>query len=37
MPAKIQPCQWFNKDAEEAAHFYADTFPDSRIDGVTST
>ncbi len=28
---KIQPCLWFNKNAEEAAAFYAATFPDSRI------
>src|SRR5262245_23905576 len=24
-------CLWFNKDAEEAAKFYAATFPDSRF------
>ncbi|TCU26395.1 3-demethylubiquinone-9 3-methyltransferase, partial [Rhizobium azibense] len=24
-------CLWYNKDAEEAARFYADTFPDSTI------
>jgi len=34
MTAKIQPCLWFNKNAEEAANFYADTFPDSRIDSI---
>ena len=34
MPAKIQPCLWFNKNAEEAARFYAETFPNSRIDAV---
>lgn len=34
MSRKIQPCLWFNKNAEEAAHFYADTFPDSRIDSI---
>lgn len=34
MPRKIQPCLWFNKNAEEAAHFYAETFPDSRIDSI---
>ena len=34
MTAKIQPCLWFNKNAEEAARFYADTFPNSRIDGM---
>jgi predicted 3-demethylubiquinone-9 3-methyltransferase (glyoxalase superfamily) len=34
MTAKIQPCLWYNMNAEEAAHFYATTFPNSRIDGV---
>jgi predicted 3-demethylubiquinone-9 3-methyltransferase (glyoxalase superfamily) len=34
MTAKIQPCLWFNKNAEEAANFYAKTFPDSRIDFI---
>ena len=34
MTAKIQPCLWFDKNAEEAARFYADTFPDSRIDAI---
>lgn len=29
---RIRPCLWFNKDAEEAAEFYAATFPDTRID-----
>jgi predicted 3-demethylubiquinone-9 3-methyltransferase (glyoxalase superfamily) len=24
-------CLWFNKDAEEAARFYAATFPDSKV------
>ena len=28
---KIAPCLWFNKNAEEAAKFYAATFPDSRV------
>jgi predicted 3-demethylubiquinone-9 3-methyltransferase (glyoxalase superfamily) len=27
-------CLWFDKDAEEAAHFYAATFPDSRVTAV---
>src|SRR4029450_9528979 len=27
-------CLWFNKDAEEAAGFYAATFPDSRVTAV---
>ena len=30
----IQPCLWFDGNAEEAARFYAETFPDSRIDAV---
>jgi predicted 3-demethylubiquinone-9 3-methyltransferase (glyoxalase superfamily) len=31
---RIAPCLWFNKNAEEAANFYAATFPDSRITAV---
>jgi predicted 3-demethylubiquinone-9 3-methyltransferase (glyoxalase superfamily) len=31
---KIATCLWFNKNAEEAAKFYAATFPDSRVTGV---
>lgn len=27
-------CLWYNKDAEEAARFYAETFPDSMIGAV---
>ncbi|SCW90087.1 3-demethylubiquinone-9 3-methyltransferase, partial [Rhizobium mongolense subsp. loessense] len=27
-------CLWYDKDAEEAARFYADTFPDSKIRGI---
>ena len=27
-------CLWFDKDAEEAARFYAATFPDSEVTGV---
>jgi predicted 3-demethylubiquinone-9 3-methyltransferase (glyoxalase superfamily) len=34
MIPKIQPCLWFDGNAEEAAAFYAATFPDSRIDSV---
>lgn len=34
MTAKIQPCLWFDGTAEEAARFYAETFPDSRVDAV---
>ena len=30
----IAPCLWFNKNAEEAATFYAATFPNSRVDAV---
>jgi 2-polyprenyl-6-hydroxyphenyl methylase/3-demethylubiquinone-9 3-methyltransferase len=31
---KIAPCLWFDKNAEEAARFYAETFPDSRVIAV---
>jgi predicted 3-demethylubiquinone-9 3-methyltransferase (glyoxalase superfamily) len=39
MPAQAQkiaimPCLWFDKNAEEAANFYAKTFPDSRVTAV---
>ena len=34
MTAKITPCIWYDGDAEEAATFYAATFPDSRVDAV---
>ena len=34
MIAKIQPCLWFDGNAEEASRFYADTFPDSRVGAV---
>jgi len=30
----IVPCLWFDKNAEEAANFYAATFPDSRVTAV---
>jgi predicted 3-demethylubiquinone-9 3-methyltransferase (glyoxalase superfamily) len=30
----LAPCLWFNKNAEEAATFYAATFPNSRIIAV---
>lgn len=33
-PAKNTICLWYNNDAEEAAQFYAKTFPDSTVDGV---
>ncbi|WP_166208769.1 VOC family protein [Cognatiluteimonas telluris] len=35
MAARIQPCLWFDGNAEEAARFYADTFPDSAIVAVS--
>jgi predicted 3-demethylubiquinone-9 3-methyltransferase (glyoxalase superfamily) len=31
---KISPCLWFEREAEEAAKFYASIFPDSRIDQI---
>lgn len=31
---KAKICLWYNHDAEEAAHFYSETFPDSRIHSV---
>jgi len=34
MIPKIQPCLWFDGNAEEAAQFYADTFPDTRIESI---
>ena len=30
-PAKNTICLWYDKDAEEAARFYARTFPDSSV------
>jgi len=35
MIAKIQPCLWFDHNAEEAARFYAETFPDSRVGAIS--
>lgn len=32
---KIVPCLWFDEQAEEAAAFYSEIFPDSRIMRVT--
>lgn len=32
--AKNTICIWFDHDAEDAAHFYAATFPDSRVGAV---
>ncbi|MCC9606282.1 VOC family protein [Blastopirellula sp. JC732] len=34
-PAKNTICLWYDGAAEEAANFYAETFPDSSVDGVT--
>jgi len=34
MIAKNSVCLWFDNDAEEAANFYASTFPDSRVTAV---
>ena len=31
---KIAPCVWYDGTAEEAAIFYAATFPDSRVDAI---
>lgn len=33
-PAKNTICLWFDGGAEAAAQFYAETFPDSSVDGV---
>ena len=33
-PAKNTICLWFDRDAEEAARFYAATFPDSAVRAV---
>ena len=33
-PAKNTICLWYNDDAEEAARFYAATFPNSSVDAV---
>lgn len=32
--AKNTVCLWYDGDAEEAANFYAETFPDSSVDAV---
>ena len=34
MRPKNMVCLWFNKDAEQAARFYAATFPDSTVTGI---
>lgn len=33
-PAKNTICLWYDRDAEAAARFYADTFPDSAVHAV---
>jgi predicted 3-demethylubiquinone-9 3-methyltransferase (glyoxalase superfamily) len=33
-PAKNTICLWYNHDAEDAARFYARTFPNSSVDAV---
>lgn len=33
-PAKNTICLWYDQDAEDAARFYAQTFPDSSVDAV---
>lgn len=35
MNAAIQPCLWFDHQAEEAARFYVSVFPNSRIGAIT--
>ena len=32
--AKNTLCLWYNRDAEEAANFYAATFPDTKVTSV---
>ena len=34
MPRKNTICLWYDRSAEEAARFYAETFPDSSLDAV---
>ena len=34
MASKNTVCLWFDRDAEEAAQFYARTFPDSAVHAV---
>ena len=33
-PAKNTICLWYDRDAEDAARFYAKTFPDSSVTAV---
>lgn len=30
----MKPCLWFDKNAQEAAQFYADTFPQTRVGAI---
>ncbi|WP_278878543.1 VOC family protein, partial [Paracoccus yeei] len=32
--AKNTICLWFDREAEQAARFYAETFPDSAVDEI---
>ena len=32
--SKVRLCLWYTGDAEDAAQFYAKTFPDSKVDAV---
>lgn len=32
---RIAPCLWFDRQAEEAAHFYTRLFPESRVGEIT--
>lgn len=34
MTSKNTVCLWFNSDAEDAARFYAETFPDSSVGAI---
>ncbi|MFN0089117.1 MAG: VOC family protein [Acidimicrobiales bacterium] len=33
-PAKTTVCLWYDRDAEDAARFYAETFPDTSVGAV---
>ena len=35
MKSGITPNLWFDKEAEEAAHFYASVFPNSKVGNIT--
>lgn len=34
MTIKNRVCLWYNHDAQDAAKFYAETFPDTRVDHI---